>query len=170
MSDKLTIKLAQNDDLSILYDISAQMHGVKEREYFERSLHLQAQGERDVLIAYVDQEPIGYVMLSYRPKYGYYRAHEMPEIQDLNVLPDYRRRGYGAQMIAYCEDRAREKGYSKMGIGVGLTPSYGPAQRLYARLGYIPDGMGVTYDRKVIAHGAFHPFDDEVSLMMEKEI
>ena len=30
---------------------------------------------------------------------------------------------------------------SKAGITVGLFDAYGPAQRLYARKGYVPDGV-----------------------------
>ncbi len=33
-----------------------------------------------------------------------------------------------------------------MGISVGLNQSYGPAQRLYVKKGYIPDGAGMCYD------------------------
>lgn len=170
MNEKLQIKKADKDSLAQLYAVTRQMGGQKEAHYFEKSLDLQTAGERDVFLAFWEGDLAGYVMLSYYPKYGYYRAHNMPEIQDLNVVPACRRRGIGRAMIEYCEALARKKNYPKMGIGVGLTPEYGAAQRLYINMGYIPDGMGVTCDRKTVRHGEFRPFDDDVSLMLEKAL
>jgi hypothetical protein len=57
-----------------------------------------------------------------------------------------------------------------MGIGVGMPTSYGPAQRLYVKLGYIPDGNGINYDRQSIAFGEFRPVDDDLCLMMVKAL
>ncbi len=42
------------------------------------------------------------------------------------------------------EEIALEK-YGIVGLGVGLYDSYGSAQRMYARRGYVPDGRGVMY-------------------------
>ena len=57
-----------------------------------------------------------------------------------------------------------------MGLAVGLHRSYGAAQRLYARLGYMPDGYGVTYDREAVVPGDFRAVDDELCLMMVKTL
>jgi len=51
-----------------------------------------------------------------------------------------------------------------------MDSSYGAAQQLYVRRGYIPDGNGLTYDRQTIQRGAFHPIDDDVSLMLIKSL
>jgi GNAT superfamily N-acetyltransferase len=170
MHTKIEIKKADNSALPLLYEIAAQMRTSKGQGYFEKSLELQTLEEREVFLAFYEGTLAGYVMLSYQPKYAYYRAYNMPEIQDLNVIPSLRQRGIGQFMVTFCEQHARERGYSKIGIGVGLTASYGAAQRLYVRMGYIPDGLGVTYDRQTVTHGEFRPFDDEISLMMEKEL
>ena len=170
MDKKLQIKKADKDALMHLRDIALRMKAYKDHGYFERSLELQSAGEREIFFAIWGEQVAGYAMLSYRPKYGYYRAHGIPEIQDLNVVPDLRQRGIGRALIQYCEHVAQAKEHKKIGIGVGLTPSYGAAQRLYVKMGYIPDGMGVTYDRQTISHGEFRPFDDEVSLMLEKTL
>jgi hypothetical protein len=34
---------------------------------------------------------------------------------------------------------------NRVGLGVELCADYGPAQMLYIKKGYIPDGNGVTY-------------------------
>lgn len=170
MDSKLQIKKADKDALAHLREIALRMKSYKDPDYFEKSLELQSAGEREVFFALWDGQVVGYTMLSYHPKYGYYRAHGIPEVQDLNVIPEMRQRGIGRALIQHCEETARKKAYEKIGIGVGLTPSYGAAQRLYVKMGYVPDGMGVTYDRQTVSHGEFRPFDDEVSLMMEKTL
>lgn len=164
------IKTADKSNLADLYDIAHQMNATKIQGYFEKTIELIEAGEREVYLMCVDNKIVGYTMFSFKPKYGFYRIHNIPEIQDLNIIPSYRQYGLGRALIKHCEARAVELGYQRIGIGVGLTPSYGPAQRLYAKMGYIPDGFGVTYDRKTLSAGALHPFDDDVSLMLEKPL
>jgi GNAT superfamily N-acetyltransferase len=142
----------------------------KDVDYFERSFDYQDEGEREVLIAMLDGAPVGYCFLSWQPKYGFFKKLGLPEIQDLNVMPDFRRRGIARALIAHCENLARGRGLEHMGIGVGLDASYGPAQVLYVSLGYIPDGNGLTYDRKQVAAGEFRPVDGNLCLMMVKSL
>lgn len=169
-TQELEFRIASPNDLQLLYDVAAGMGASKAAHYFEESLERQKCGERNVFLAFWGKDLAGYGMLSWAPKYGFYRAHGIPEIQDLNVLPAFRGRGIASALIAHCEKLARDKGCEYMGIGVGLTPSYGAAQKLYVRLGYVPDGYGVTYDRKTLQHGEFRPIDDDLSLMFVKPL
>lgn len=165
---ELIIRKAGRGDLATILDVVRGMGGRHDAWYYEQSLDLQDAGEREILIAFAGEEIAGFVMLSWMPKYAYYRAEGIPEIQDLNVLPAFRRRGYGRILIGYCENLVQKRGFRQIGIGVGLTPSYGAAQRLYVKMGYVPDGFGVTYDRQIVRAGEFRPVDDEMSLMMVK--
>lgn len=124
--------------------------------------------EIDVIIAVLEDKPVGYALLNWEPKYGYFKVHDLPEIQDLNVLKDYREQGIGRKIIEFCEVLVRRKNVGEMGIGVGLDSSFGAAQRLYIKMGYIPDGQGVSYDRKQLVRGDFRPIDDNLCLMMTK--
>ncbi|MBX2834277.1 MAG: GNAT family N-acetyltransferase [Micavibrio sp.] len=144
------------------------MHNPKDEEHFKQALALQDQGERQVFIISVDGAAAGYTMLSWSPKYPLYRSLGIPEIQDLNIVPDYRRRGLAGGLIAHCEGLVRGRGFEHIGIGVGLDASYGAAQRLYVQMGYVPDGNGVTYDRVNVRFGEMRPIDDDLSLMMVK--
>ncbi len=168
--ENLVIRQATVDDISLLQQIADDMKSVKDIDYFELSLEHQAAGERLVFIVEYDGKTAGYGMLSWAPKYAFYKAMGYPEIQDLNVLPDFRSKGIASNVIAYCEDLARKKGRSHMGISVGLTASYGAAQKLYVKLGYVPDGHGVTCDRKAVSHGEIRPVDDDMCLMMVKDL
>lgn len=145
---------------------------IADRGYYERCLERQEKGEMDVLLGVLPEhaEAVGFCLLNWQPKYAFFRKAGLPEIQDLNVLRDYRRQGIGRSMIEYCEKLAREKGFREMGIGVGLDSRFGAAQRLYVRMGYIPDGSGVSYDRKQVACGDFRPIDENLCLMMTKAL
>lgn len=168
--ESIELRIATVDDIPKLWDMAISMGAGKADGYFDHALEHQVEGTRIVLIAALEGADVGYCMLAWEPKYAFFRKMEIPEIQDLNVLSDFRRQGIGGFMIDHCEDLAREKGCEHMGIGVGMDISYGPAQQLYVRRGYIPDGNGLTYDRKPIAKGAFHAIDDDISLMMIKDL
>ncbi len=112
----------------------------------------------------------GYALYVQRPRYAPFLRLNIPEIQDVNVHPDHRGQGIATALIAACEKRAREDGHATIGLGVGLDARYGPAQRLYGKLGYLPDGAGLVYDAEPVAFGAARPNDDDLCLMMIKEL
>jgi GNAT superfamily N-acetyltransferase len=152
-----------------LYSLYAKM-GKKEPGYFERCIEEQEAGRREILIASDGGGDIGYGMLNREPQYALYKRLGMPEIQDLNVVPEARKRGAGAALIKALEDLARRLGYKQIGISVGLHSEYGAAQRLYVKLGYVPDGLGVAYDRVTVAAGEIRPLDDNLCLMMVRDL
>ncbi|MEM8833858.1 MAG: GNAT family N-acetyltransferase [Pseudomonadota bacterium] len=123
-----------------------------------------------VLIAKQKSKMLAFGVLNFEPKYSVYQRLEIPEIQDLNVHPEYRQQGIATAMIEAFEQMTRDQGIEMIGISVGLTKEYGPAQRLYFKLGYISDGNGVTYDREFVAHGQSKPVDDDLCLMMVKSL
>lgn len=111
---------------------------------------------------------LGYGSLLLQSKYPYFAT--LPEIHDLWIFEEHRKKGLATQLIGWLEDLAREKGFSEIGIGVGLYADYGSAQRLYARLGYIPDGHGITYQHKPAVAGESYPLDDELILWLTKPL
>lgn len=93
----------------------------------------------------------------------------IPEILDLNVLPEFRRRGIASRLLDHAEEAAKERS-RVVGIGVGLHPGYNAAQRLYVKRGYVPDGLGVTYGDRYVEMGELVRFDDELILHFRKEL
>jgi hypothetical protein len=63
----------------------------KPKGYFLASLKAQQAGELICFVAYQQEQYIGHVKLVWQPTYNPFRAKGIAEIQDLNVLPDYRR-------------------------------------------------------------------------------
>ncbi len=140
------IRTATSDDIPGLYRVAEDMDAINEKGYFERCIAEQDEKNRIVYVAEQNGRLVGYAQLVWTPTYSTFRRLGIPEIQDLNVIPEMRGQGLGSKMIGICEATAREAGKNEMGISVGLTQSFGPAQRLYVKKGYIPDGSGICYD------------------------
>jgi GNAT superfamily N-acetyltransferase len=93
----------------------------------------------------------------------------IPEIQDFNVLPKFRRKGIGTKLMVTAEKFAA-KNSKIVGIGVGLDADYGAALRLYVLRGYVPDGRGVTWQNRFLKHGEQVIIDDDLNLYFTKEL
>lgn len=160
----IAIRKAGAEDVPALYDLYRHL-GKHDDGYFEQALE-----QCDVLMAYSDEKLCGFCLLNWQPRYSLYRKLGIPEIQDLNVLERFRRKGIATLLIEEAEDIARAKKCELVGISVGLTKDYGAAQILYTKLGYVPDGNGVTYDRAGVHLGKSYPMDDNLALMMTKAL
>ncbi len=155
----ITLRETTPSDIIILNKISENEPGYFERCFDEGRLIIMAQS---------DGVDCGYAMLNYKPRYSLYQKLNYPEIQDVNVLVNFRQQGAAKAMIVALEQTAKEAGHEGVGISVGITREFGPAQRLYWKLGYEPDGYGATYDRVSIDSDRLYR-SGELCLMMVKE-
>jgi GNAT superfamily N-acetyltransferase len=137
---------------------------------WSRYLAEQGRGLRQVLVAEAGGAVVAYGSLALISQNPVFRSTSIPEIQDLVVAENHRCAGLGARMVHALEDRARAAGYLKVGIGVGLYRDYGPAQRLYCRLGYIPDGLGVTYKNVAAPPMSTVTVDDHLVLWLLRDL
>ena len=158
------IRQATEDDLATLYKLYDAM-GKKDEGYFESAIEKGCL----ILIAAKGKRDVGFGVLNFEPKYSLYQKLDIPEIQDLNVIPEMRQQGIATLLMQAFENIARDQGVQSIGISVGLTKNYGPAQRLYCKLGYMPDGCGVTYDRQGVKGEESYPLDDDLALMLVKQ-
>lgn len=165
-----TIRAATQADIPSLYAIATEMKAQHEAHYFERCMLEQDEGRRLIYVAESDARASGYVQLNLNPLYPPFRRLGIPEIQDLNVIPGFRRQGIGEALVSHCESIARQRGSDEMGISVGLYARFGAAQRLYVRLGYVPDGAGAAYDEVPVAMGEIKPIDDMLTLKLTKKL
>lgn len=161
----IDIREATKIDLPVLYEVYRSI-GKKDDGYFE---HVMTQSTI-ILVASLNGEDCGFCIYNMQPRYNMYRKLGIPEIQDLNVVSTARRNGVARALIKWCEGMARSKNCTQIGISVGLFKDYGPAQILYAKMGYIPDGNGVTYDREGVKPYSSYLVDDNLSLMMVKDL
>ena len=88
------------------------------------------QGDGFYLVAWRGSEPLGHAHLA---------LTDPPELQDVEVRPDYRRCGVASDLIVSAEDEAGRRGFDRLRIGVGADNA--PAQALYRRCGYVDAGV-----------------------------
>ncbi len=172
MQEKIKIKAVSVEELDYIKNISLENKSYKDKSYWDLCAKRLESGDLSAFVAYHEdaEYPVAYGFLNWKPKYRVYEQLGIPEIQDLNVLPDFRRQGIATKLIHTCEESARKKGHTDIGISFGLTREYGHAQRLYISLGFVPDGFGVTYDREYVTHGQLRAVDDDLCLMLVKSL
>ena len=166
----LSIRLLASSDIPIIVDGFANSGWTtKPANVFKQYLDEQHDNNRACFVAFLDNEFAGYVTLKWHADYKKFAKDNIPEISDLNVLPNFRCNSIGSALIEKCEKLAAGKS-DYVGIGVGLYPDYGLAQRLYIKRGYIPDGHGATYNNKYVIPGKEYPLDDDLVLWFTKKI
>ena len=136
---------------------------------FHRLMKEQENDESVTFVAHENGEYAGHSVVVWKTDYPHFVDQDIPEIQNLNVLPDYRRRGVGTALITRCEEEVSTRS-DVVGIGVGLHPGYNNAQKLYPKLGYIPDGHGVHYGITPVQEGERPIFDDDLALFFTKRL
>ncbi len=125
---------------------------------------------RTVAILEKGHEILGYGSLLRNSECPFFLSSDIPEVNAIWIDEDHRRKGLGTALIRWIEDLATKEKYERIGIGVGLYRDYGPAQRLYYQLGYIPDGNGITYKGEPTVAGQSYPLDDDLLLWLVKPL
>ena len=141
----------------------------KPEEQYRRYLREAEAGVRDVLVAKVDGDFAGYLTILWQSDYAPFLQAGIPEVADFNVLKKYQHKKIGTSLMDAAERRIAERS-PIAGIGVGLMPDYGPAQVLYIRRGYIPDGRGVISHGQYISYGDQITVDDDLVLYLTKPL
>lgn len=125
-------------------------------------------GEREVLVAEVEGAVAGYITILPDAKQGPF-AGMAPELSDFNVFKPFQNQGIGNLLLEEAEKRVRLIS-DKVTLGVGLHSGYGPAQRLYIKRGYIPDGTGVWYQNHQPAMNAVCEDIGDLVLYLSKNL
>lgn len=168
---KLLVRPLQDGDIQTLGDLFFPWSTRdKTLEKWTRYLSEQEQGIRTAWVIEYQGEIAGYGSLIRDSEYVPFKELGIPEINDVWIYEQFRKRGFGAFLIEYLEKFAKSQGHRRIGIGVGLYRDYGQAQRLYFDLGYKPDGRGVTYKCETVIPGESYPVDDDLVLWLVKDL
>lgn len=168
MSD-IIIRHLEAGDIPAIMAAFAAMGWKRADDHLERYVEEQRQGERQVLVAWQGNEFAGYVSIVWHSYYSPFRDAYIPEINDFSVPRRLRGQGIGSRLLDEVEQRIAERS-PLAGIGVGLTPDYGAAQRLYVKRGYIPDGRGLVSHGHPVMWGETVVVDDELALYFTKRL
>ncbi|NMA83225.1 MAG: GNAT family N-acetyltransferase [Epulopiscium sp.] len=169
MDNRLIIRNIKQEDCETISNAFRLQGWNKTKEQYERYLKEHLEGKRDVIIAEYDNNFAGYVTIQWRSNYKPFQDSNIPEVVDLNVLIKVRKKGIGTALLDEAEKRVAAIN-NKIGIGVGLMPDYGSAQRLYIKRGYIPDGLGACKDGKFLVYGDKVIVDDNVAIYLVKQV
>ena len=143
MKTTCSIRKMQESDIKELSRGFISQGWPSREEILTRYFKEQESGEREVLVAEVEGALAGYITILSCAKQGPF-AEIYPELSDFNVFEPFQNQGIGNLLLEEAEKRVRLIS-DKVTLGVGLHSGYGPAQRLYIKRGYIPDGTGVWY-------------------------
>jgi len=88
------------------------------------------QGDGFYLVAWDGGEPLGHAHLA---------LHDPPELQDVSVRPEHRRRGVAGDLTRAAEREAAARGHDRLRLEVSIGEA--AAQALYRKLGYVDAGL-----------------------------
>jgi|SRR5579859_959549 len=166
----LTIReLVVADPPVIAHACAAQGWDNKPEEQFRNYYEQTTRGERVVLVAQDEAGLAGYVTIVWLSDYPPFREAGIPEIVDFNVFIRCRRRGIGTALLDEAERRIGQRS-PVAGIGVGLTPDYGPAHILYVRRGYVPNGRGLWQAGRTLQYGDTAIVNDDLGLYFTRPV
>ena len=169
--DMITLKQLSNDQDAFLLDqaFSRIYPWYNSSDYYLKCLKENLEGKRITLMAFYEGNLAGCCHLLYTSSYPYFENENIPEINDLNVFPEFRRNKIASKLVDELE-RIVSKNTKRIGLGVGLYKDYGNAQMMYNKRGYIMDGKGITYKNKQVTPGHSIMVDDELLIYLIKEL
>jgi GNAT superfamily N-acetyltransferase len=122
------------------------------------------------LIATDGPAVIGYLAIVWESNYAGFRSRGIPLVHQIAVAGPFRRRGVATLLMDAAEELVRDRGIATLGITVGLFDEYGPAQRLYGRRCYIPDGRGGCRGQRPLRKGMQVTMDDDLIIWLTKDL
>lgn len=168
MKTTCSIRKMQESDIQELSRGFISQGWPSREEILTRYFKEQESGEREVLVAEVEGALAGYITILSCAKQGPF-AEIYPELSDFNVFEPFQNQGIGNLLLEEAEKQVRFIS-DKVTLGVGLHSGYGPAQRLYIKRGYIPDGTGVWYQNHQPAMNAVCEDIGELVLYLSKNL
>jgi GNAT superfamily N-acetyltransferase len=122
------------------------------------------------LIAVLRGRAVGVVSILRESNYAGNAARGIPLVHQLIVGGPHRRHGVATMLMDAVEHLSRGCGVTELGVTVGRHDEYGPAQRLCARRGYVPDGRGACQGQLPLRKGTRLTTDDELTMWLTKDL
>lgn len=167
---ELAIRSMEEADAKVFCDEFTAQGWHPDISVYRMRMQDEAEGKCVTLTAVYRGCPAGFVYVYLAPHGGPFEGKGWPEIHDFNVLEKYQRKGIGSRLMDAAE-RVAARYADTVWLGVGLCGSYGSAQRMYIRRGYIPDGSGVWYrGKQCVQYETVCTVDDDLVLFLSKKL
>lgn len=167
--DTLTIRDMRIDDAQPLSAAEQSVGYDTEAARFIGRVRDSENGLSVAIVAETGGVPVGYVNVYWNAEHGPFVGKAVPGIIDFGVLEGYRSLGVGSKLMDAAERIAAQRS-EMVWLAVGMNTFFGPAQRLYVKRGYVPDGNGVWYKHEICPSGALVRNDDDLELYMIKKL
>lgn len=168
MTDIRIERIAPTDLAQVVQLFIQQIYpGDPERAHEHFSGHAERQAE--TFLAWVDGRLAGYLTLRWQSNNPLFRERNIPLIHHLEVFSQFRRQGIASRLMNAAEQSIATRA-THAGITVGLFDKYGPAQRLYAKRGYLPDGHGACQGQRPLKQGEVVTIDHDLILWLTKDL
>jgi len=122
------------------------------------------------LVAACGHDVVGYVAIVWESNFAGFRDRGIPLVHQIAVAGPFQRQGVATLLMDAAEQLARDRGIATLGITVGLFDEYGPAQRLYGRRGYVPDGRGACQGQAPLRKGMQVTMDHDLIIWLTKDL
>jgi GNAT superfamily N-acetyltransferase len=169
MNQKLMIREMLEEDCRSISGAFAEQGWNKPVAQYLSYFQESRVGKRLVLLAEFEGQFAGYITIVWESPYPPYKEAGIPEIMDFNVLKKFQRKRIGTALMDEAEKHISQRS-AVAGLGVGLTVDYGPAQILYVRRGYIPDGRGLSRNGKFLNFGDQTVVDDDLVIYLTRQL
>ena len=98
MSD-IQLREMEKRDTAVIASAFQAIGWHKHESQYQTYLKEQEEGKRAVLVAFVDDKFAGYGNVIWTSPYQPFQEQGIPEISDLNVLPNFRRKGVATAIV-----------------------------------------------------------------------
>lgn len=165
----IQLRIARNDDIDAFIAMAIKDFFSGSEDEARNNLGPYDEDDTSFVIAYEGDAPVAVVTIRWNPNYPPFKQAGIPFIQNIEVQYDLRGKGYGNRVMEAIEQHIATRA-SKAGICVALFDDYGPAQRLYAKRGYIPDGRGACHRFTPLQRGQTITLDDDHLIWLVKNL
>lgn len=128
-----------------------------------------ANGASMTILGYEAGRLVGIVTIRWHARYQPFAEKRIPLIQNIEIRYEDRGRGIGALMMERAEKEIAKRS-PLAGICVGIFDEYGPAQRLYVKRGFVPDGRGVCHPHQPVMDGETVTIGHDLLLWLVKDV
>lgn len=163
MNDEIEIHRVTDEESPALIDWFS-VNYYDDRQDAEDHFLEHIDGKSATFLARHDDEMVGYVTL------GISWLKKIPLITNIMVFEPYQKQGLGNRLMEVAESYTADNLGDQVVLWVPILSEFGPAQRMYVKRGYIPDGCGVVKDGVSVKFGETHTFDHSLHLCLVKQL